>query len=259
MELFEELNSLLGTYGIESISISASTSAPEHNDMDDTHREDNGWDAGERTDEDGELLRDRRFLSGSMCNDNDESIQEADKDIGTDDCMCETSCTSLFNLDRIQDHILSVRELEKSEKELYVIGSLHKFAHGKTKGGNRKRKRYRYVYDVRNVTLREREVYRETLREAADEMSSHGFGESRCVIHADNCGGQNNNRYVLAYLSWRIQMGLHEEILLLMQIPGHTRCLVDSGFANIKKLFRQCDVESLAQLAEVVDKSSKSN
>ncbi|WAR03086.1 hypothetical protein MAR_009644 [Mya arenaria] len=70
---------------------------------------------------------------------------------------------------------------------------------------------------------------------------------------------QNKNRYVLAYLSWRIQMGLHEEILLLMQIPGHTRCLVDSGFANIKKIFRRCDVNSLAQLAEVVDKSSKSN
>ncbi|WAR29179.1 hypothetical protein MAR_002747 [Mya arenaria] len=84
-----------------------------------------------------------------------------------------------------------------------------------------------------------------------DCLQQHGFDESRCVIHADNCGGQNKNRYVLAYLSWRIQMGLHEEILLLMQIPGHTRCLVDSGFANIKKLFRRCDVESLAQLAEI--------
>ncbi|WAR02814.1 hypothetical protein MAR_009372 [Mya arenaria] len=92
-----------------------------------------------------------------------------------------------------------------------------------------------------------------------DCLQQQGFGESRCVIHADNCGGQNKNRYVLAYLSWRIQMGLHEEILLLMQIPGRTRCLVDSGFANIKKLFRRCDVDSLAQLAEVVDKSSKSN
>ncbi|WAR14581.1 hypothetical protein MAR_004686, partial [Mya arenaria] len=154
------------------------TSAPEHNDRDDdTQREDTGWDVVEGTDEDGELSRlDTRiedFPSGSMCDDNDESMQEPDEYMSTDDCRCKTTCMSLFDSDRIQEHILSVREMEKSEKELYVMGSLQKFAHEKSKGGKRKRIRYRYVYDGRNVARREREVYRETLKEAADEMSSH--------------------------------------------------------------------------------------
>ncbi|WAR04042.1 hypothetical protein MAR_010600 [Mya arenaria] len=204
-----------------------------------THR-DTGWDIVEGTDEDGELSRlDTRiedFLSGSMCDENDESMQAPDEDMSTDDCRCKTTCMSLFDSDKIQDHILSVREMEKSEKELYVMGSLQRFAHEKTKGGKRKRIRYRYVYDGRNLC-----------------------NSINAYVRMYNVSGQNKNRYVLAYLSWRIQMGLHEEILLLMQIPGHTRCLVDSGFANIKKLFRRCDVDSLAQLAEVVDKSSKSN
>ncbi|WAR29047.1 hypothetical protein MAR_002615 [Mya arenaria] len=45
-------------------------------------------------------------------------------------------------------------------------------------------------------------------------------------------------------------MGLHEEILLLMQIPA--------GLPP-KKTIPRCDVRSLAQLADVVDKSSKNN
>ncbi|WAR17612.1 hypothetical protein MAR_032206, partial [Mya arenaria] len=226
-----------------------STSAPEHNDRDDTQREDTGWDVVEGTDEDGDLSRlDTRiedFLSGSMCDDNDESLQAPDEYMSTDDCRCKTTCMSLFDSDRIQEHILSVREMEKSEKDLYVA-------------------------------RREREVYRETLKEAADEMSSHvraigpvpvlscpelvhvhytfdysqnvtiphhcrqmgplyfitgrkvhifgvkidstGKHSINAYVRVYNASGQNKNRYVLAYLSWRIEMGLHEEILLLMQI-----------------------------------------
>lgn len=49
------------------------------------------------------------------------------------------------------------------------------------------------------------------------------------------CLGQNKNRYVLAYLAWR-------EITLSMQIPGHTKCLVDAGFSYIKKLYRRLEI-----------------
>ncbi|WAR03085.1 hypothetical protein MAR_009643 [Mya arenaria] len=84
------LDSLPGTYSIETISIRESTSAPEHNDRDNTQREDTGWDVVERTDEDDELSRlDTRiedFLSGSMCDDNDESMQAPDEYMSTDDC-----------------------------------------------------------------------------------------------------------------------------------------------------------------------------
>ena len=40
---------------------------------------------------------------------------------------------------------------------------------------------------------------------------------------------------------------------------GHTRCLVDSHFGLIKKLYRQSDTETLEQLAALVECSSTNN
>ncbi|WAR08760.1 hypothetical protein MAR_018718 [Mya arenaria] len=229
---------------------------PSITSRDGTQREDIGWDVVEGTDEDGELSRlDTRikdFLSGSMCDDNDESMQAPDEYMNTDDCRCKTTYMSLFDLDRIQEHILSVREMEKSEKDLYVMGSLQKFAHENTKGGKRKRIRYRYVYDLRNEEADKAgirisgprddvcqtcELLRKKIVDAVLEQdkldASSAFLEHVEVAQPVRTGIpelEDSN-------------GAAEEILLLM-------CLVDSGFANIKKLFRRCDVDSLAQLAE---------
>lgn len=90
-------------------------------------------------------------------------------------------------------------------------------------------------------------------------FNEYGFGEKSCSLHADNCSGQNKNQYMLAYLCWRVLMGFHERISLKMQIPGHTRCLVDGGFGHIRKLFRRSDVDSFNQLVDVVQKSASSN
>ncbi|XP_060586615.1 uncharacterized protein LOC132742275 [Ruditapes philippinarum] len=86
-------------------------------------------------------------------------------------------------------------------------------------------------------------------------LHNYGFGEKGLYLHADNCGGQNKNRYTLAYLCWRVNRGLHEH----MAIPGHTKCLVDGGFGRIKKLFKRSDCESLSQFADIVDKSTRNN
>ncbi|XP_062603492.1 uncharacterized protein LOC134282462 [Saccostrea cucullata] len=90
-------------------------------------------------------------------------------------------------------------------------------------------------------------------------LTENGFGERKCSLHADNCSGQNKNQYVLAYLCWRVMTGRHEEIEYSMQIPGHTRCLVDSGFAHIRKLYRRSDVDSLGQFQTLINKSAVSN
>ena len=42
----------------------------------------------------------------------------------------------------------------------------------------------------------------------------------------------------MGYLMWRVMTGQHSEIEYHMQVPGHARCLVDSGFGNIKTLYR---------------------
>lgn len=41
--------------------------------------------------------------------------------------------------------------------------------------------------------------------------------------------------------------------------PGHARCHVDAGFANIKKLYRRSDCETIGQLEDIVNKSSMAN
>jgi len=60
--------------------------------------------------------------------------------------------------------------------------------------------------------------------------------------------GQNKNRYVLAYLAWRVMTGLNVEIKYIMQIPGHARCLIDAGIGRIKTMHRRSDCETLQDL-----------
>ena len=53
--------------------------------------------------------------------------------------------------------------------------------------------------------------------------------------------------------------GQHENIEYKMQVPGHARCLIDGGFALIKKLFRRSDCDGIGQLEDVVNRSSTTN
>ena len=71
--------------------------------------------------------------------------------------------------------------------------------------------------------------------------------------------GENKNRYTMAYFLWRTMNGLHQKITFHTQVAYHGRCLVDSGFAYIKKKYRHKDVDSLPQLRDVVDESATSN
>ncbi|XP_056003731.1 uncharacterized protein LOC125678765 [Ostrea edulis] len=90
-------------------------------------------------------------------------------------------------------------------------------------------------------------------------FQNYSMGEKCAVLHCDNCPGQNKNRYVIGYLLWRVMIGLYRAIELHMQIPGHTKCQVDAGFAQIKKKYRRSDCDTLQHVADVVSKSSKSN
>ena len=87
----------------------------------------------------------------------------------------------------------------------------------------------------------------------------HGFGEKGCILSADNCGGQNKNRTIVAYLAWRCIVGLHESVTYDFMLAGHTRCLVDGCFGLLKQKYRRSNVYSMEQLAQVVDQSSTVN
>ena len=46
-------------------------------------------------------------------------------------------------------------------------------------------------------------------------LEHHSLGESDLTLHADNCSGQNKNRYVMQYLAWRVMVGLNDNITVL--------------------------------------------
>lgn len=87
----------------------------------------------------------------------------------------------------------------------------------------------------------------------------HSAHEDECHLHADNCVGQNKNRYLVGYLTWRVITGLHKRMTLSFMRVGHTRCVVDGNFGLLKKAYRNSDVDAVSQLPALVDQSSATN
>ena len=84
----------------------------------------------------------------------------------------------------------------------------------------------------------------------------YSLGANDLDLHCDNCSGQNKNKYMLAYLMWRCLTGLNKSITLNFLITGHTKFAPDWCFGLLKQKFRKCDVSSLADMEEVVRKST---
>ena len=86
-------------------------------------------------------------------------------------------------------------------------------------------------------------------------FDTHGFGETRVQIHADNCTGQNKNRFMMYYLAWRVLVSLHEEITLSFLLVGHTK-FAHWCFRLAKQCFRKTNVSSLDDIAKTIRRSS---
>ena len=71
-------------------------------------------------------------------------------------------------------------------------------------------------------------------------------------MHADNCSGQNKNRWVLQYLAWRACCGMDATARISFMIAGHTRSYCDGGFGLVKRNLRSKEVHTPAQMVEVV-------
>jgi len=90
-------------------------------------------------------------------------------------------------------------------------------------------------------------------------FATHGFGETSVHLHADNCCGQNKNRYMMYYLMWRVLTGLHCDITLSFLIAGHTKFAPDWCFGLTKQCFRRTLVSSLDDIANTIARSSVVN
>ena len=87
-------------------------------------------------------------------------------------------------------------------------------------------------------------------------FQNYGMGETKVQLHCDNCSGQNKNSFMMWYLSWRVMHKLHLEASLHFLIAGHTKFAPDWCFGLIKKLYRKSRVDTLADIAQVVEESS---
>ena len=90
-------------------------------------------------------------------------------------------------------------------------------------------------------------------------LSHHSFGETNLHLHADNCARQNKNRYVMAYLMWRVLTGLHREIRIFFLLVGHTKFGPDWCFGLFKRLYKRTVIISLNDIAQVAERSAQCN
>ena len=90
-------------------------------------------------------------------------------------------------------------------------------------------------------------------------LETHGFGETCVHFHADNCCGQNKNRYLMSYLMWRVLTGLHEEIKISFLPVGHTKFAPDWCFGLFKRFFRLCKIGCLDDIVHCVNHSALPN
>ena len=90
-------------------------------------------------------------------------------------------------------------------------------------------------------------------------FATHSLGESNIQLHADNCSGQNKNRFVLEYLAWRVLTGLSREIELSFLRVGHTKFSPDWCFGLLKRTYKRTKVGCLDDIVRVVETSAEVN
>ena len=90
-------------------------------------------------------------------------------------------------------------------------------------------------------------------------FQTHRIGEKSVHLHADNCAGQNKNRFMMYYLMWRVRTGLHEEVTISFLPVGHTKFSPDWCFGLMKQCFRRTKIVDLDDIANCVSLSSSVN
>lgn len=112
-----------------------------------------------------------------------------------------------------------------------------------------------YTYDEREAGKGANEV----ISFLHDFLVSRKIQTPNIRIHADNCTGQNKNKFVMWYLIWLAATGRFNRIEFKFMIKGHTHFIVDSGIGHAKKELRRSDVFCLNHWAAVINSSAITN
>ncbi|EDQ92071.1 uncharacterized protein MONBRDRAFT_22871 [Monosiga brevicollis MX1] len=78
-------------------------------------------------------------------------------------------------------------------------------------------------------------------------------------LHADNCDGQNKNRWILWYLAWRVATQRNDSIRLHFMVAGHTKNHCDAHFSLIKRAVKSKDIWTPLDVEHAVATSTKSS
>ena len=90
-------------------------------------------------------------------------------------------------------------------------------------------------------------------------LATHGLGETSVHFHADNCCGQNKNRFLMNCFMWRVLVGLHKEIKVSFLPVGHTKFSPEWCFGLFKQLYRKTNIGCLHDIVQVVNASATPN
>ena len=112
-----------------------------------------------------------------------------------------------------------------------------------------------YTYDEREAAKGANEV----ISFLHDFLANRQIKTPNIRIHADNCRGQNKNKYMMWYLVWLVSTGRLKRAEIKFMIKGHTHFIVDSGIGHTKRELRRSDVFCLDHWAEVINRSAKTN
>ncbi|MES9882762.1 MAG: hypothetical protein ABW185_17990 [Sedimenticola sp.] len=95
-------------------------------------------------------------------------------------CGCMKNCIKSINKTIIQSHVDNIREMTKDERDLYVMGALHKLNPDdkRTRYGERKRAKYDYTYEGRHICKQAfliiYDVGKSTLQAIIKHLAIHG-------------------------------------------------------------------------------------
>ena len=86
--------------------------------------------------------------------------------------------------------------------------------------------------------------------------SAHATPHRVLQVNADNCSGQNKNRFMIWYFAWRVILRLTDEVQVSFLVAGHTKSLCDARFALIKRRLRSMEALTPAAMHVVVGTAS---
>ena len=87
-------------------------------------------------------------------------------------------------------------------------------------------------------------------------FASYGLGESSIHLHANNCAGQNKNRFMMYYQMWRIFPGLHKKVKISFLIVWHAKFSPNWCFGLMEQHFYWNKIEDLDNIANFISLSS---